>query len=285
MQLNISWLKRRKFDTIVKMENLQKRAKDIKIIFFDIDDTLRVKDTGFMPDSVGLAFKKLHEKGIMTSIATGRNLYGVIPEIKALGADYYVTANGAYVEDKKQNVLYDAPLSKEYLETCVDWLKAEGSEFVFYGNRQVAISDWTDIARDVLLHIYGEIQVVPDFHKTNSVYQIVSVSDHDHQLELPSKLAEELRMVRWHPNSSDILSTRGSKAIGTGKVLENLGLGAENMMNFGDELNDRELFDLAGLSVAMKVSHPEILEKADYVTDSVENDGIYKALVELGIIE
>ncbi|HAF56893.1 MAG TPA: Cof-type HAD-IIB family hydrolase, partial [Lactococcus lactis] len=58
-----------------------------------------------------------------------------------------------------------------------------------------------------------------------------------------------------------------------------------NMMNFGDELNDRELFDFAGLSVAMKVSHLEILEKADYITDSVENDGILKALQALKIID
>ena len=77
----------------------------------------------------------------------------------------------------------------------------------------------------------------------------------------------------------------GSKAIGCQKVLQELGLKAENMMNFGDGLNDRELFDFAGLSVAMKVSHPEILEKADYITDSVENDGILKALQALKIID
>ena len=56
-------------------------------------------------------------------------------------------------------------------------------------------------------------------------------------------------------------------------------------MNFGDGLNDRELFDFAGLSVAMKISHPEILEKEDYITDSVENDGILKALQALKIID
>lgn len=38
----------------------------------------------------------------MTGIATGRALYGVVPEIRALEPDYFVTINGTYVIDKKQ---------------------------------------------------------------------------------------------------------------------------------------------------------------------------------------
>jgi peptidyl-prolyl cis-trans isomerase B (cyclophilin B) len=34
----------------------------------------------------------------------------------------------------------------------------------------------------------------------------------------------------------------------------------------------------------MKVSHPKILEMADYITDTVENDGIEKALKALNIL-
>ncbi|MDR0300537.1 MAG: Cof-type HAD-IIB family hydrolase [Streptococcaceae bacterium] len=267
------------------MENLREKAKNIKIIFFDIDDTLRAKDTAFMPESVAMAFEKLRQNGILTGIATGRNLYGVIPEVRALKPDFYVTANGAYVEDKNENIIYDQHYNTDFVEKQIEWLKSVNSDYVFYGNHAVAISKWTDLAQSALEPVYGEIPEDPDFYKKNSVYQLVSISDHDDQIKLPEKFADEVRMVRWHPNSSDILPRIGSKAIGVEKVLESLGLMAENLMNFGDELNDRELFDFSGLSVAMKVSHPEILEKADYVTDTVENDGIYKALIELGIIE
>jgi peptidyl-prolyl cis-trans isomerase B (cyclophilin B) len=44
------------------MESLKNKAKDIKIVFFDIDDTLRVKNTGVMPTSVTDAFTKLLEE-------------------------------------------------------------------------------------------------------------------------------------------------------------------------------------------------------------------------------
>ena len=49
-------------------------------------------------------------------------------------------------------------------------------------------------------------------------------------------------------------------------------------MVFGDGLNDLELFDYAGISVAMGVSHEKIKEKADYITKTLEEDGIFDAL-------
>ncbi len=60
-------------------------------------------------------------------------------------------------------------------------------------------------------------------------------------------------MVRWHEHSSDIVPISGSKATGVAKVVEHLGLKPENVMVFGDGLNDLELFDYAGISVAMGV--------------------------------
>ena len=77
------------------MKDLLSKAKQTKIVFFDIDDTLRVKNTGYMPDSIPRVFELLRKKGILTGIATGRNFYGVLPEIKALNPDFFVTANGA----------------------------------------------------------------------------------------------------------------------------------------------------------------------------------------------
>ncbi len=57
------------------------KAKKIKAVFFDIDDTLRVKDTGYMPPSILKVFKALKDKGIVVGIASGRARYGV-PKVK-----------------------------------------------------------------------------------------------------------------------------------------------------------------------------------------------------------
>ena len=85
---------------------LRYKAKKIKIVFFDIDDTLRNSKTGFIPSSIPTVFKQLREKGILTGIASGRGIFGVVPEIRELKPDFFVTLNGAYIEDKKGQIIY-----------------------------------------------------------------------------------------------------------------------------------------------------------------------------------
>lgn len=43
----------------------------IKIVFFDIDETLLVKDEDYIPATVVPAIRKLKENGIVPAIATG----------------------------------------------------------------------------------------------------------------------------------------------------------------------------------------------------------------------
>jgi len=76
---------------------LKYKSKKIKIVFFDIDDTLRIKATGYIPGSIKTVFKQLKEKGILTGIASGRGIFGVVPELKALQPDFFVTLNGSYI--------------------------------------------------------------------------------------------------------------------------------------------------------------------------------------------
>lgn len=85
---------------------LKYKAKKIKMVFFDIDDTLRVKDTGYMPESIQRIFKELKKKGILTGIASGRARYGVPKEVQDLEADYCVKLNGAYVKDNQKTLSF-----------------------------------------------------------------------------------------------------------------------------------------------------------------------------------
>lgn len=57
---------------------LRYKAKKIKIVFFDIDDTLRNSKTGFIPTTIPTVFKQLREKGILIGIASGRGIFGVV---------------------------------------------------------------------------------------------------------------------------------------------------------------------------------------------------------------
>ena len=264
---------------------LRYKAKKIKIIFFDIDDTLRNSKTGFVPTTIQTIFQQLREKGILTGIATGRGIFGVVPEIKALKPDFFVTLNGAYIEDKKGNVIYSNKIAKDKVEEYITWTKEVGIDYGLVGSHAAKLSRRTEMISQAIDPIYPDLEVNPDFYQKEDIYQMWTFEDQGDDLVLPESLASTLRMVRWHEHSSDVVPISGSKAAGVAKVVDQLGLKPENVMVFGDGLNDLELFDYAGISIAMGVSHDKIKEKADYITKTLEEDGIFDALEGFGMVE
>ena len=264
---------------------LRYKAKKIKIIFFDIDDTLRNSKTGFIPSTIPTIFKQLREKGILTGIATGRGIFGVVPEIKALKPDFFVTLNGAYIEDKKGNVIYSNKIAKDKVEEYITWTKEVGIDYGLVGSYAAKLSRRTEMISQAIDPIYPDLEVDPDFYQKEDIYQMWTFEEQGDDLVLPDTLASTLRMVRWYEHSSDVVPISGSKAAGVVKVVDQLGLKPENVMVFGDGLNDLELFDYAGISVAMGVSHEKIKEKADYITKTLEEDGIFDALEGFGMVE
>ena len=264
---------------------LRYKAKKIKIVFFDIDDTLRNSKTGFIPTSIPTVFQQLREKGILTGIATGRGIFGVVPEIRELKPDFFVTLNGAYIEDKKGNVIDSNKISKDKVESYIAWTKEVGIDYGLVGSHTAKLSTRTELISEAIDPIYPDLDVDPDFYEKEDIYQMWTFEERGDDLILPDTLASTLRMVRWHEHSSDVVPISGSKAAGVAKVVEHLGLKPENVMVFGDGLNDLELFDYAGISVAMGVSHEKIKEKADYITKTLEEDGIFDALERFGMVE
>ena len=264
---------------------LRYKAKKTKIIFFDIDDTLRNSKTGFIPSTIPTAFKQLRDKGILTGIATGRGIFGVVPEIKALKPDFFVTLNGAYIEDKKGNVIYSNKIAKDKVEEYITWTKEVGIDYGLVGSQAAKLSRRTEMISQAIDPIYPDLEVDPDFYQKEDIYQMWTFEEQGDDLVLPESLASTLRMVRWHEHSSDVVPISGSKAAGVAKVVEHLVLKPENVMVFGDGLNDLELFDYAGISVAMGISHDNIKEKADYITKTLEEDGIFDALEGFGMVE
>ena len=264
---------------------LRYKAKKIKIIFFDIDDTLRNSKTGFIPSTIPTVFQQLREKGILTGIATGRGIFGVVPEIKALKPDFFVTLNGAYIEDKKGNVIYSNKIARDKVEEYIAWTKEVGIDYGLVGSHEAKLSRRTEMISQAIDPIYPDLDVDPDFYQKEDIYQMWTFEDQGDDLTLPENLSSTLRLVRWHKHSSDVVPISGSKAAGVAKVVDQLGLKPENVMVFGDELNDLELFDYAGISVAMGISHEKIKEKADYITKTLEEDGIFDALEGFGMVE
>ncbi len=68
------------------------------------------------------------------------------------------------------------------------------------------------------------------------------------------------------------------------EVIERLDLTWDNVVTFGDGNNDIEMLQLAKVGIAMGNANDFVKSHADYVTDTVLNDGIVKGLKHLNLI-
>jgi hypothetical protein len=82
----------------------------------------------------------------------------------------------------------------------------------------------------------------------------------------------------------EVVPTGHSKASGIQFLMDYFGVPQEDTIAIGDSSNDMPMLEFAGLSIAMKKSDAIVLTTADYITDTVENDGIYKAMKHFDLI-
>ncbi len=68
------------------------------------------------------------------------------------------------------------------------------------------------------------------------------------------------------------------------RVCEYYGADLEDTVAFGDSMNDQQMLEYAGTSVAMGNSCQELKDLADIVCESVDEDGVYFEFKRMNLI-
>ena len=104
------------------------------------------------------------------------------------------------------------------------------------------------------------------------------------ELERIMSVLPNCEATRWNPLFADVVPKGSNKAIGIDQMIRHYGISLDETMAFGDGGNDLAMLRHAAIGVAMGNSVDEVREGADYVTTSVDEDGIYNALKHYGLI-
>ncbi len=258
-----------------------------KIIFFDIDDTLYIKDERRIADSTRAALQALKQQGIITAIATGRSP-SVLPEvIKQLMADtgmeMLVSINGQFVRYRGEP-LAAFPLGSEEVAETGRRMIALDLAYACVSDHRIYVSHETDALKAAMGNL-GIAYTLGLPAAGESVYQMLAFYPPERDAEVEAALPSSLKPIRWHDYGVDFLAAEGSKARGIQAALNQLGLTMQDAMAFGDGLNDREMMQAVGFAVVMENGHPELKALADHICPPVTEDGIYQGLKTLGVIE
>ena len=102
--------------------------------------------------------------------------------------------------------------------------------------------------------------------------------------EIEQKLQknERLAVASSYVNNLEITDARAQKGPVLKNYIESLGYTMEEVMAFGDSMNDYSMLSMDfGATVAMGNSEPEIIKAAKYMTKSNEEDGVAYAIEEM----
>lgn len=257
----------------------------IKAIFFDIDNTLLNHDGGgVMPASTKKSLTVLREKGVKLFVATGRFPAMVTFMDKYFLFDGFVTMNGQLVFLRDGTVLHRLGHDPEDIRLLADLSAQKGFPCLIIEEEAFF---YTNPSPDIDIHFIHAGLPTP-----KGPYDPARLQDHpvlQFLLYSPEDLAHLSPLKHIHPTSAggnifDIIPKAGGKEVGIAAAARHYGFSREEIMVFGDGDNDQSMLRWAGTGVAMGNGTPAAKAAAGYITDSVSEDGIQKALLHFGLL-
>lgn len=255
----------------------------IKLIATDLDETLLSSQKTIDPKNIA-ALKKANEMGIIIAIATGRGPYqllNVLEEIDNIRKDRFsILCNGGIImRNSDRKIVHSSAIAFE---------KAKGI-YEFCKKQKIYCEIYTD------KHCYVANNGKEETHVNykNSTYQaltdesldflkdeiIVKVLLRSYDLNYLMALEEDIaKICNWEISisySSDMfmeINEKGTnKAIALKKLCTHYGIGMDEILAIGDNFNDQQMLEEAGISVAVKNAHLLLKDIADY-TSTKTND-------------
>ncbi|HZK09614.1 MAG TPA: Cof-type HAD-IIB family hydrolase [Clostridia bacterium] len=259
----------------------------IKIVFFDIDGTLFSEKTLRVPPTALYSLKELQKKGIKIIAATGRgpSVAAFLEEETGLTFDGYISLNGQYCFTKNQ-VLRKQAIDKKELRLIRDYLEEKNFSYDLFGkdftlrNKRSKKAEFSDLllGEKASSFTYGPLE-----DPSKEVYQIKAYMPKEEDPLLKSFL-QESRLLRWKSLYNAVFAKNGGKKRGVETFLEHYKIKKEDSLALGNGNNDLEFFDAVAYKVAMEDSPDPLKKKATIITASPDNEGIYKALLELKLL-
>lgn len=255
----------------------------IKLVATDIDGTIFIPEKEFT-SGVKNCIDKLSKAGVKVVLVTGRMNAAASKIAKDLGLDTPVVSyqGGLVVENGK--VLYERYLSEEQTCRILDWARQEKIHINLY-NDDILYSetDCYEVQRYCNnLHTERTIKSFDEIKKgkINKLLAIdysnpERISKYEKELQ---NIFPDLYIVKSTPYFLEFSNPEASKKCAVEFLQNYWGLKKEEILAIGDQNNDIALLQAGGIKVAMGNATNELKEIADYVTESVYDDGFVKAM-------
>jgi len=283
-----------------------------KLAAIDLDGTM-LNSYGVVTENTKKVIKETIGKGTDVIIASGRPIDSIKTIAKEIGSEkYFIAGNGALIYDiKKDEIIYDKYMPKQKVLEIIKICEENSISYNVYTDKTILA---TALKYNVLYY-HKENLKKQDDKKTNisiveDMYNYVKEFNEEKFLKITvcdenqsvfNSIIRKLRqiedievldvshmsrkMIRQGTEEipieyyyTEISLKNVDKWSAIEYLIEKINIKKEEVIAIGDNVNDKEMIENAGLGVAMQGSTPILTEIADYITDTNNKEGVAKVL-------
>ncbi len=255
----------------------------IKLIATDIDGTI-LRDNYVFTSEVKTCINKLGECGVKVVLVTGR-MYGATRHIvKELGLKTPVVSYQGGLVKSDEETIYERTLDVDSTKKVIDWTRKVGAHTNLYLNDELYVEHDSEIVKRYIKQGISRYNVKSfDEVKLEKINKMILID-----YENPKKVTQwekylqkefaHLNIIKSTPYYCEVCNKEATKFHSVDFLRKHFGLEQEEVMTIGDQNNDLDLLRAGGIKVAMGNATPELKAVADYITDTVDNNGFVKAV-------
>lgn len=266
-----------------------------KFIFLDIDGTLLYHESG-IPDSAKTAIQKARQQDHKVLICTGRCRAETGMDLSFSDFDGMICSSGAYVEID-QKILFTQPLTVSILAPVLKLLDNSDISYCLEGEALFASPKAMDFFQQILEHYPDKssvfrlvpVSLYPDYGFP-SIYKISLFSltaDLCEKIKISLPLSMNFTMQFQEKENiihGEISCRSATKATGIDIALNYFHGTIYQTICFGDSMNDESMIKHCQMGVCMGNGDERLKVSADYICETLEEDGIYKTFQKFGLI-
>jgi Cof subfamily protein (haloacid dehalogenase superfamily) len=268
-----------------------KTASDVRLLVLDLDGTI-VDGSNHIRDSVAQAVDLVKRRGVAVAIATGRRYQSSLPAYDLIGSTLpLICYEGGLIRERSTRFTHRHwPLGPQVLAQILDHterLSLNGRLSVhFHIEDDLYVSNLNDASSKFFEGSTVEPIVVSDMRPllNRATTKVMVLSD---DVEVITRLSTQLKnshsrtrvdeyksiafLEAFHPTVNKRLAVRYLAE----EIME---VRPENVMAVGNDFTDIEMLRYAGIGVAMGNAPAPVKECADWVTATIEEDGVARAV-------
>ncbi len=259
----------------------------IKAAFFDLDGTFLDPNTHKVPKDNKKVIEELQAKGIQCFVASGRSFKNLASMEGVLDVkwDGYICNNGAMLYDRAGKAIKENFLSEVQIQQLLAKCEKDGITLMLrtpdydispLGVDQYMVEAHTFFAEPLARYVKS--------YEGEHVFMALIYAAMDYDFYSIDKEIEGLRALPNRSTYADVVLATTSKATGLADMGTYFGFTKDEIIAFGDELNDLDMLAYASTSVAMGNGNPKVKELATYTTANVDEQGIRKACIHFNLI-